>query len=97
MKPPTPDVSWEVSISWSPSWPMDDVSLPRSVRFGDRSFEQIDAVGRALRGIKKPGHHSLRGRVIRLASKDPLHGDSGPLMLCWRLRRRARRRAWTSF
>ena len=29
MKPPAPDVTWELSISWSPLWPMDDASLPR--------------------------------------------------------------------
>ena len=38
MKPDTSEVTWEVSISWSPAWPVDLASLPRSVRFQDRSF-----------------------------------------------------------
>ena len=79
MKPDTADVIWEVSISWSSAWPMDDVSLPKSVRFENRAFEQIDAVGRALRGAKQPGLRSLRGRVVRLSGRDPLHWESGPL------------------
>ena len=79
MKPDTPDVSWEVSISWSPAWPIDDVSLPQSVRFENRSFEQIDAIGRALRVGNKPRQRLLRGRVVRLSGRDPLYGESGPL------------------
>jgi hypothetical protein len=79
MKPDTPDVSWEVSISWSPAWPIDDVSLPQSVRFENRSFEQIDAIGRALRIGNQPRQRLLQGRVVRLSGRDPLYGESGPL------------------
>ncbi len=79
MKPDAPDVSWEVSISWSPAWPIDDVSLPQSVRFENRSFEQIDAIGRALRIGNQPRQRLLRGRVVRLSGRDPLYGESGPL------------------
>ncbi len=79
MKPDAPDVSWEVSISWSPAWPIDDVSLPQSVRFENRSFEQIDAIGRALRVGNQPRQRLLRGRVVRLSGRDPLYGESGPL------------------
>jgi hypothetical protein len=79
MKPDSPDVNWEVSISWSSAWPMQDVSLPQSVRFEDRSFEQINAIGRALRTGNKPRLGLLRGRVVRLSGRDPLNGESGPL------------------
>jgi hypothetical protein len=79
MKPDRSDVRWEVSVSWSSAWPMEDTSLPQSVRFENRSFEQIDAVGRALRGGKKPGYRTLRGRVVRLSGRDPLSSESGPL------------------
>ncbi len=55
------------------------LSIPQSVRFEDRSFEQINAIGRALRGGNKPRQGLLRGRVIRLSGRDPVHGESGPL------------------
>ncbi len=25
MKPDTADVIWEIGVSWSPAWPMDDI------------------------------------------------------------------------
>jgi hypothetical protein len=79
MRPDTTDVTWEVSISWSAAWPVDDSSLPQSVRFQDRSFEQIDAIGRALRSGNRPRPGQIRGKIIRLSGKDPLRGGSGPL------------------
>ncbi len=79
MKPDSRDVSWEISVSWSPAWPVDDQSLPKSVRFEDRSFEQINAIGRALRTGNKPRPHQLRGKIVRLSGKDPLYGEAGPL------------------
>lgn len=79
MKPDSPDVQWQIGVSWSPAWPVDGLTVPGSVSFEDRSFEQIAAIGRALRTGNKPRAGTLRGRVIRLSGKDPLHGESGPL------------------
>jgi hypothetical protein len=81
MRPDSSEVSWEVSVSWSPAWPVDLASLPRSVRFQDRSFEQIDAIGRALRAGNKPRQGLLEGKVIRLSGRDPIYGGSGPLSI----------------
>jgi hypothetical protein len=81
MKPDTSEVTWEVSISWSPAWPVDLASLPQSVRFQDRSFEQIDAIGRALRAGNKPRQGLLQGKVVRLSGRDPIYGGSGPLSI----------------
>jgi hypothetical protein len=79
MKPDTSEVTWEISISWSPSWPMHATSIPRSVRIQDRSFEQISAIGRALRAGKKQRRGLLRGKIVRLSGRDPVHGEAGPL------------------
>jgi hypothetical protein len=79
MKPDTSEVTWEISISWSPSWPMHAASIPRSVRIQDRSFEQISAIGRALRAGKKQRRGLLRGKIVRLSGRDPVHGEAGPL------------------
>jgi hypothetical protein len=78
MKPDTSDVTWEVSISWCPAWPADVHSLPQSVRFQDRSFEQLNAIGRALRAGNKRRQGLLQGKIVRLSGKDPIHGESGP-------------------
>ena len=79
MKHDTSDVRWEVSVSWSPAWPVEDPSVPAVVRFEDRSFEQIDAISRALRAGNKPRPGLLRGKVVRLSGKDPVYGEAGPL------------------
>jgi hypothetical protein len=79
MKPDSPDVTWEASVSWSPAWPMDDALVPQFVRFENRAFEQIDAIGRALRVGEKQRQRLLRGKVIRLSGKDPLFGGPGSL------------------
>jgi hypothetical protein len=81
MRPDSPDVKWEVSVSWSPAWPVDEAHLPRLISFEDRSFEQIKAIGRALRTGNKPRAGVFKGKVIRLSGKDPLHGESGPLAI----------------
>jgi hypothetical protein len=65
MKPDRSEVTWEVSVSWSPAWPVDLASLSQSVRLQNRSFEQIDAVGRTLRAGNKPRPGLLEGIVRR--------------------------------
>lgn len=79
MRPDTPDVTWEVSISWSPAWPAYVNTLPQFVRFEDRSFEQLAAIDRALRAGNVRRHGLLQGKIVRLSGRDPLHGESGPL------------------
>jgi hypothetical protein len=81
MKPHSSDAAWEISSSWSPSWPVDLTSVPRSARFQDRSFEQISAIARALRVGKTQRRGLLRGKIVRLSGRDPLHGEAGPLSI----------------
>jgi hypothetical protein len=80
MKPESSGVKLELSVSWSPTWPL-DASLPQIIVFEGRSFELIDAIARALRAGGEPQHRQLRGRVVRLSAEDPLYGDSGPLVI----------------
>ena len=80
MRPEVKDAKLEVGVSWSPTWPIDVQILPSDVAFEGRDFEQIDAIGRALRAGDEPQRRQLQGRVIRLAADDPVRGGAGPLL-----------------
>jgi hypothetical protein len=80
MRPDSPVARLEVRVSWSLEWPVPENAPPTTVAFEGKAFEQIDAIGRALRTDGQPQRCRLRGRIIRLAASDPVCGDSGSLV-----------------
>lgn len=80
MRPDSPDVRLEVRVSWSREWPLPEHAPPTAVAFEGKAFEQIDAIARALRTGTEPQRRQLRGRVVRLAAKDPVRGEASTLM-----------------
>ena len=79
MKPGGVDARLEVSITWSPAWPIEGDCPPARVAFEGRAFEQLDAIGHALRTGDGPQRRKLVGRVIRLSGDDPVNGPIGTL------------------
>jgi hypothetical protein len=79
MKPAAIDARLEVSVSWSPVWPIEPTAAPQKVSFEGRAFEQVDAIGLSLRTGDEPQRRQLIGRVVRLSGEDPLEGAIGTL------------------